>query len=118
MPAAARATDMHACPVVAGAVAHVGGPLMAACTSVLIDNLPAAVVGDKATCAVGVANVVIGEATVLVEHKPAAHLGSTTSHGGVVVMGSPTVLVGTPAQGRALVRAAESGSPFCAVCAE
>jgi len=51
MPAAARITDLHTCPMVTGSVPHVGGPITGAGeVTVLIGGLPAAVVGDSATC--------------------------------------------------------------------
>ncbi|MEL6852552.1 MAG: PAAR domain-containing protein, partial [Bacteroidota bacterium] len=51
MPPAARITDMHTCPMVTVLVPHVGGPIVGpGVPTVLIANLPAAVVGDMATC--------------------------------------------------------------------
>jgi uncharacterized Zn-binding protein involved in type VI secretion len=35
-----------------------------------------------------------GSATVLVTKKPAARVGDTCAHGGAIVMGAPTVLIG------------------------
>ena len=52
MPPAARITDMHTCPMVTGVVPHVGGPILPpGCLTVLIGFLPAARIGDMATCA-------------------------------------------------------------------
>lgn len=62
---AARVTDMHVCPMVTGTVPHVGGPI-----------LPA------------------GEPTVLIGGMPAARMGDSTSHGGTIVLGEMTVLIG------------------------
>ena len=98
MPAAARLTDMHACPLVTPGlppIPHVGGPLIGpGVTTVLIGKLPAAVVGDNAVC-VGSPDVIIsGSATVLIGGRPAARLGDTTAHGGRIVMGCPTVMIG------------------------
>ncbi len=45
---AARATDMHVCPMQTPAVVpipHVGGPLLPLPTTVLIGNMPAATLG-------------------------------------------------------------------------
>ena len=64
MPPAARATDMHVCPLVTGVVPHVGGPA-----------LP-------------------GAPTVLIGGMPAARLGDSTAHGGSLVMGCFTVMIG------------------------
>lgn len=92
---ASRLTDMHVCPMVTGLVPHVGGPISApGCPTVLIGGLPAARVGDMCVC-VGPPDVVVtGAFTVLIGGQPAAHITSQTAHGGVVVMGCPTVLVG------------------------
>ncbi len=50
MPAA-RAGDMHVCPMVDVLVPHVGGPILPpGCPTVLIGSMPAARVGDMATC--------------------------------------------------------------------
>ena len=95
MPPAARVSDMHACPMVTGVVPHVGGPILPpGCPTVLIGNLPAARVGDMATCTGPPDNIVKGSATVLIGGPPAARLGDTTAHGGTIVAGLPTVLIG------------------------
>jgi len=39
--------DMHTCPLSSGPVPHVGGTVMKGSTSVLINNMPAARMGDK-----------------------------------------------------------------------
>ena len=47
MPAAARVTDMHTCPMVTGVVPHVGGPILPpGAPTVLIGGLPARA-GDR-----------------------------------------------------------------------
>jgi uncharacterized Zn-binding protein involved in type VI secretion len=61
---------------------------------VLIGGLPAAVVGDNCTCVGPPDSVVKGSATVLIGSKPAARMGDTTAHGGTIVAGLPTVLIG------------------------
>ena len=95
MKPAARVTDMHTCPMVTGVVPHVGGPILPpGAPTVLIGNLPAARVGDLATCVGPPDTIVLGSATVLIEGKPAARMGDTTAHGGVIVVGWPTVLIG------------------------
>lgn len=94
MPAA-RMTDMHTCPMVTGVVPHVGGPILPpCCPTVFIGELPAARVGDMATC-VGPPDVIaLGSFTVLIGGQPAARLGDMTVHGGVIILGWPTVLIG------------------------
>ena len=98
MPPAARMTDMHVCPVVTPAlppVPHVGGPIVAPCVpTVLICSLPAAVVGDSCTCVGPPDTIVKGSATVLIGGRPSARIGDTTAHGGNIVTGCPTVIIG------------------------
>lgn len=94
MPNAARLTDMHICPMVSGTVPHVGGPIIGGAATVLINNMPAAKLGDSCTCT-GPPDIIIkGSATVMIENKPAARLGDMTAHGGSIVVGSPTVIIG------------------------
>ncbi len=92
---ASRITDMHVCPMVTGVVPHVGGPILPpGCPTVLIGGLPAARVGDMCTC-VGPPDIIVtGAFTVLIGGQPAAHMTSMTAHGGTVILGYPTVLVG------------------------
>ncbi|HYX04295.1 MAG TPA: PAAR domain-containing protein [Reyranella sp.] len=94
MPAA-RVTDMHVCPMVTGVVPHVGGPILPpGGVTVLIGMMPAARVGDMAVC-VGPPDVIaLGSFTVLISGQPAARLGDMTAHGGSIVVGCPTVLIG------------------------
>lgn len=92
---AARITDMHTCPMVTGTVPHVGGPILpAGAPTVLIGGLPAARVGDMATCVGPPDTIIKGSATVFIGGMPAARMGDTTAHCGVIVVGCPTVLIG------------------------
>lgn len=92
---AARITDMHVCPMVTGTVPHVGGPILPAGEpTVLIGGLPAARVGDMATCTGPPDTIVAGSGTVMIGGMPAARLGDSTSHGGSIVLGEFTVLIG------------------------
>jgi len=94
MPAA-RLTDMHVCPMVTGVVPHVGGPVIALPTpKVLTQFLPQAVLGDKAICVGPPDSIVKGSATVLVANKPAARMLDNCAHGGMIVLGCFTVLIG------------------------
>lgn len=95
MPPAARLGDMHTCPMVTGVVPHVGGPILPpCCPTVMIGGVPAARVGDMATC-VGPPDVIAkGSMTVLIGGQPAARMGDLTAHGGVIVLGLPTVMIG------------------------
>ena len=98
MPPAARVTDMHVCPMVTPGlppIPHVGGPLIGpGAATVLIGSLPAATLGDQAVCVGLPDTVVTGSATVLIAGKPAVRIGDRTAHGGQVVLGHPTVLIG------------------------
>ena len=92
---AARLTDMHVCPMVDGLIPHVGGPIMPPCSvTVLIGSLPAARVTDMAMCVGAPANIVKGSATVFINSLPAARILDNTAHGGMIVLGCFTVLVG------------------------
>jgi uncharacterized Zn-binding protein involved in type VI secretion len=92
---AARLGDMHTCPMVTGLVPHVGGPISGpGSPTVLIGGIPAARVGDMAVC-VGPPDVIAqGAPTVLIGAMPAARMGDMTAHGGMIVIGCPTVLIG------------------------
>ncbi len=95
MPAAARLTDMHTCPLFNGPVPHVGGPVTGpGVPTVLICNMPAAVVGDLLTCVGPPDTIVKGSSTVFIGGRPAARMGDLTAHGGVIVAGCPTVIIG------------------------
>lgn len=95
MPLAARITDMHACPMFTGPVPHVGGPISGPCVpNVLIGSLPAAVVGDMCVCVGPPDSIVKGSATVMIGGRPAARMGDATAHGGNIVLGMPTVMIG------------------------
>src|SRR5262249_17626730 len=114
MPPAARLGDMHTCPMVTGVVPHVGGPILPPCMPmVLIGNQPADRVGDMATCAGRPDVIAMGSPTVLIGNMMAARMGDPTVHGGVIVQGFPTVMIGIPGQGSTLQVAAETGAPFC-----
>jgi len=96
MPAAARVNDMHTCPMVnPNGSPHVGGPILpAGQPDVLIGGMPAARVGDLCTCAGPPDTIVLGSSTVFIGGMPAARMGDTTSHGGSITLGSPTVQIG------------------------
>ncbi|MCQ3829236.1 PAAR domain-containing protein [Microbulbifer elongatus] len=92
---ASRLTDMHVCPMVTGTVPHVGGPIVSpGSPTVLIGGMPAATMGSTCTCVGPPDSIIMGSTTVLIANKPAARMGDSTSHGGKIVIGYPTVLVG------------------------
>jgi uncharacterized Zn-binding protein involved in type VI secretion len=94
MPPAARIGDMHTCPMVTGIVPHVGGPIAMGYPTVLIGFMPAARVGDMATCVGPPDTIAMGSSTVMIGGMPAARIGDSTAHGGIIVLGCPTVMIG------------------------
>ena len=95
---AARILDMHVCPMVTPGVPpipHVGGPIVSpGGPTVLIGSMPAATVGSMCVCVGPPDSIVKGSATVLICSKPAARMGDSTAHGGTIVAGCPTVMIG------------------------
>ncbi|GAL86328.1 type VI secretion system protein EvpJ [Sporocytophaga myxococcoides] len=76
-------------------IPHVGGPVMPpGCMTVLIGGMPAARLGDMCTCVGPPDSIVKGSATVLIGGMPAARMGDSTAHGGSIVLGCPTVMIG------------------------
>ncbi|HRI64983.1 MAG TPA: PAAR domain-containing protein [Polyangium sp.] len=113
MPAAARITDMHTCPMVEpGPKPHVGGPVSSGEVTVIIGYQPAARVGDSLICVGPSDKVAAGEATVIIGNKEAARMGDPTTHGGRIVLGHPTVLIGSTPQTESLA----TNLPFCEEC--
>jgi len=98
MPPAARLTDMHVCPMVTPMlppIPHVGGPVIGpGVPTVLIAKMPAAVVGDNCVCVGPPDTIAKGSGTVMIGGKPAARIGDSTVHGGSIVAGAPTVMIG------------------------
>ena len=81
--------------MVTGIIPHVGGPVMApGCPTVLIQALPAARLGDMAICVGPPDSIIMGSPTVLIGSQPAARMGDNCAHGGAIVLGCFTVLVG------------------------
>ncbi len=91
---AARITDMHVCPMVTVVVPHVGGPVTLGAFTVLTGGMPQARVTDLAICVGPPDAILLGSFTVLVSGLPAARMGDPTVHGGMIVSGYPTVLIG------------------------
>ena len=99
MPLAARLTDFHQCPMqtpaVPSPIPHVGGPIVGpGVPTVLIGKMPAAVMGDSCVCVGPPDSIVKGSATVTIGGKPAARMGDSTAHGGTILAGCPTVMIG------------------------
>ena len=97
MPPASRITDMHVCPMVTPGlppIPHVGGPIITGLPTVLTGNMPQARITDMCICVGPPDTIVKGSLTVLVGNLPAARIGDNCAHGGVIVMGWPTVIIG------------------------
>lgn len=98
MPAAARITDLHVCPMQTPGlppIPHVGGPIVGpGAPTVLIGKLPAAVMGDQCVCVGPPDSIVSGSSSVFIAGHPAARMGDTTAHGGSIVLGCMTVIIG------------------------
>lgn len=95
MPPAARVGDMHACPMFDGPKPHVGGPILPpGAPTVMIGGLPAAVAGGTCTCVGPPDTIAMGSATVMIGGMPAARMGDATAHGGSIVLGCFTVMIG------------------------
>jgi uncharacterized Zn-binding protein involved in type VI secretion len=119
VPDAARISDHHLCPKVEpGPVPHVGGPIFSGSANVIVGYLPAARVRDRLVCApIGPADTIRkGSSTVLINSRSAARRTDPTSHGGIIVVGCPTVVIGDDPQSFTMRAAAKSGTPFCEEC--
>ncbi|MBX8599677.1 PAAR domain-containing protein [Pseudomonas cichorii] len=81
MLASARLGDKHVCPL----PGHGVTPIASASADVSISFAGAARVGDVCGCG---AVITTGFPSILVNHRPMAHLGSATSHGGTIITGS------------------------------
>lgn len=99
---AARIGDMHVCPMVTVLVPHVGGPVVGpGCPTVLIGGMPAAVMGDMVTCTGPPDTIMLGSSGVMIGGKPAARMGDICAHGGTIILGCFTVLIGETSSGGA-----------------
>lgn len=95
MMPAARLGDMHVCPLANGPVPHVGGPIFGpGVPTVLIGGLPAMRVGDMCTCVGPPDTIAAGSSKVMIGGMPAARVGDSTAHGGTIVLGCFTGLIG------------------------
>lgn len=118
----ARLGDFHICPAInPGPVPHVGGPILTGFPTVLVGKKPASRIGDIATCTGPPDTIVKGSSGVFIGASPASRIGDSTAHGGVIVAGCVTVLIGetwsgSAAQANALIRAAQRGAALCEDC--
>jgi uncharacterized Zn-binding protein involved in type VI secretion len=75
-------------------VPHVGGPIITGFPTVVIGGMPAARVSDMATCVGPPDMIAMGSPTVIIGGMMAARIGDLCSHGGSIVVGWPTVIIG------------------------
>lgn len=121
MPEAARITDLHTCPKVEpGGVPHVGGPIFAGSSNVIVGHLPAARVGDSMVCfPVGPTDsIASGSSNVIINYRRAARRSDPGSHmaGDRIVSGCASVIIGETPQSFVLRLASRRGTPFCEEC--
>ena len=125
MHPAARLGDNHTCPMLnPDESPHTGGPISEGEGSVLVGYMPAARLGDQATCLGPTDAISTGTGSILISYMPAAALGDQTVHGGFIAQGENTVLLGDSAAGAggstgATMRAArKEARPLCDVCSD
>jgi uncharacterized Zn-binding protein involved in type VI secretion len=86
---------MHVCPMSTGPVPHVGGIIVGpGSPTVLIGGMPAAVMGDMCICTGPPDSIILGSTGVFIGGKPAARMGDQCAHGGSIILGCMTVLIG------------------------
>lgn len=96
----ARICDLHVCPMQTPAIVpipHVGGMIVTpGVPTVMAGGIPIVAVGDSAICVVGgIPNpFIVGSFTVLAMGRPIVRISDALAHGGNVVLGFPTVMVG------------------------
>ncbi len=95
MPAAARLTDSHSCPLTMP-TPHVGGVIVGrGVHTVRIGYRNAVTKGSSCACGLGPSNrIAEGSATVFIHRRPAARMLDPTTHGGLITSGGPTVSIG------------------------
>jgi uncharacterized Zn-binding protein involved in type VI secretion len=95
MAQAARLGDNHTCPTSnPDGSPHTGGPILVGDATVLIEYMPAARMGDTATCLGPPDMIATGSVSCLIGGMSAARVGDTTAHGGVIVTGCTSVDIG------------------------
>lgn len=91
---AATLNCYHTCPDKTGSTDHVGGPVIAGSSNVMMGALPVARVGDKLVCRGPNDTIAKGSSSVTINGQAAARVGDMTAHGGTIVVGNPTVIIG------------------------
>lgn len=91
----ARKTDFHFCPLQSPSP-HIGGPIESGSSTVFACKQAVGRRNDTVTCIGPTDYIAQGSATVLIEGKPAARMTDLCFHGGLILTGCPTVLIGGP----------------------
>jgi len=78
----------------AGSAPAPAGPERAAASRVVSGKMPQARISDLCVCVGPPDSIAMGSATVLAAGMPAARMGDSSAHGGTIVIGCPTVLIG------------------------
>ncbi|QXP54516.1 PAAR domain-containing protein [Cellulophaga sp. HaHa_2_95] len=88
--------SMHVCPMSDGPKPHVGGPVIGpGAINILVNNKPAALIGDICTCVGPPDMIAQGAPNVFFNGVPVACQGDMTAHGGVITVGEPNVIIGS-----------------------
>lgn len=100
---AARVGDFHMCPMVTPGtppIPHVGGPILPpGAVTVMIGGMPAATATNTCLCTGPPDTIAKGSMGVMIGGLPAARMGDLTAHGGTIMIGCPTVMIGDVGMG-------------------
>ena len=96
MRPAARIDDFHVCFATTEGERHIGGRMLIGAGSVEIEKQRAVRAGDTAKCENATDVITQGSGTVKMCGMPAARLGEVTAHGGQIITGAATVMIGGP----------------------
>lgn len=94
MPQIALKGHHHTCPDKCGKKPHVGGPITGGHDIVKVNGVPVALVGDPCACSCATDTITSGAPLFTVNGIQVAINGSATAHGGVVVAGDGSVMIG------------------------
>ncbi len=86
--------SLHVCPQMTAIIPHVGGPVIGTAATVLVSGPPAVNINDMSVCVGPPDKVSLASFTVFAKGKPMARMGDLCGHGGAIVLGMPTIIVG------------------------
>lgn len=85
----------HICPMKDGKKEHVGGPVIKGSPNVFAGGKPVARVGDQLQCQSPSLDIIMkGSSSVFANGQPIAGMGDKTAHGGTILGGTATILIG------------------------